>query len=135
MEYPKTVARLEQVGIFWHWVMDCCPLCGELHVHGGGRKLLGHRVAHCVERKEPGGYILVELVGLELAQVEILAGRDTLVIQAEREIAVGDILQVGDIKVEVTKATPLEDFGRFNWEVCIRGDVSKLRGRLTYIVG
>lgn len=64
-----------------------------------------------------------------------LAGRDTLVIQAEREIAVGDILQVGDIKVEITKAVPLEDFGRFNWEVCIRGDVSKLRGRLTYIVG
>ena len=40
----------------------CCPLCGKAHTHGGGAigspLLLGHRVAHCVKRIEPGGYVL-----------------------------------------------------------------------------
>jgi len=39
-----------------------CPLCGKAHIHGGGTigspLLLGHRVAHCVKRAEPYGYVL-----------------------------------------------------------------------------
>jgi hypothetical protein len=39
-----------------------CPLCGKAHIHGGGTigspLLLGHRVAHCVKRVEPYGYVL-----------------------------------------------------------------------------
>lgn len=53
----------------WQWVVECCPLCGEKHVHGGGpgdsdpRRCLGHRFAHCAEAELWAGYDLVEVVG------------------------------------------------------------------------
>lgn len=52
-------------GVFL-WVVKCCPHCGKTHVHGGGpgdgdpRRLLTHRVAHCVEGECFLGYDLVE---------------------------------------------------------------------------
>lgn len=28
-------------------IVECCPLCGERHLHGSGSEY-GHRVSHCV---------------------------------------------------------------------------------------
>jgi hypothetical protein len=54
----------------WTWVVAHCPLCTGRHIHGAGdgtnpRALLGHRVAHCVERVSLNGYVLVEVVPAE----------------------------------------------------------------------
>jgi len=63
-DYPKAQARLEQHRDGYLWVIDCCPLCGGKHTHGGGllfdepTEYLGHRVAHCGKVSEVGGYIL-----------------------------------------------------------------------------
>lgn len=56
----------------WTWVVAQCPLCAARHVHGAGygpdpHALLGHRVAHCIERVTLDGYVLVEAVPAEHA--------------------------------------------------------------------
>jgi hypothetical protein len=65
-KYPVAKAGLARDRDVWLWIVNPCPLCGRKHTHGGGsldgdpRRLLGHRVAHCTEKEEPGGYVLVE---------------------------------------------------------------------------
>lgn len=62
---PKAFVKLEQAQDCQWWILDCCPVCGEKHIHGGGpkgadpRDYLGRRSAHCSTGK-PTEYVLVE---------------------------------------------------------------------------
>jgi len=66
---PAAPAVLQRGRACWSWVVPRCPLCGKRHSHGGGaldrdpRRLLGHRVAHCVCPGVVGSYELVEAGG------------------------------------------------------------------------
>lgn len=64
---PDAKATLSEYDGVYIWTVHCCPLCGDKHVHGGGRvgennpyDFLAHRVAHCLNLG-PGnhGYVLV----------------------------------------------------------------------------
>src|ERR1700733_8010014 len=71
---PEALAVLERWANELKWVVRRCPLCRKRHVHGAGavgddpRKVLGHRVRHCLDRHlgrdrdraVPSGYILVD---------------------------------------------------------------------------
>lgn len=62
---PEAIVRLKAGRNVWLWIMDNCPYCGGSHQHGGGglgedpKRLLGHRITHCVSG-EGCGYYLVE---------------------------------------------------------------------------
>jgi hypothetical protein len=64
--YPIALARLKRMPDVYLWIVDRCPLCAKKHIHGGGsldgdpRRLLSHRVAHCLRPIEPAAYDLVE---------------------------------------------------------------------------
>ena len=72
--YPSAPAILVLGAGDWdfRWRVLYCPLCGRTHYHGGGslsgdpRRLLTHRVSHCLKRDLKGnarnvmGYILVD---------------------------------------------------------------------------
>jgi hypothetical protein len=67
-EFPEARARLE----IWpgdrrgkseqKWVVNCCPICGRRHIHGGGilgeddpRSYLTHRVKSCMPSNRQAG--------------------------------------------------------------------------------
>lgn len=71
-EIPDAVAHIKVVHErrqdVYLLVVDCCPLCGKRHTHGGGtdpeqvHTFLGHRSAHCFNDFTPGknrGYNLI----------------------------------------------------------------------------
>jgi len=55
---PIVTCRLVQSGRLA--VIDCCPYCGEKHLHAAGAD--GHRLAHCLRKTTPEarrlGYVL-----------------------------------------------------------------------------
>ena len=65
-KWPVAICHLETCDDCHLWIVDTCPICGGRHTHGGGTpdkdptRLLGHRVAHCLDDKGMGGYILKE---------------------------------------------------------------------------
>lgn len=66
-EFPEAPALLERAGKYFQWLIRSCPICKGMHHHGGGRvgddprRLLGHRVKHCLGRLgPPHGYILTD---------------------------------------------------------------------------
>ncbi len=67
-------ARLRKGTQIYQWIVPECPFCGERHFHGGGEtsgdplRLLGHRLAHCLD-PIGGGYHL-ERMAPRLAVVE-----------------------------------------------------------------
>ncbi len=44
------------------WVLLDCPHCHQRHTHGAGRDgtVDGHRVAHCLDRQDNPGYVIVK---------------------------------------------------------------------------
>jgi len=56
--------RVYPIGFNESQVYIVCPHCGEIHMHGRGRKpeyqYEGHRARHCVDH-ENNGYIIVRL--------------------------------------------------------------------------
>jgi hypothetical protein len=52
--FPFAPAELDFDGGRVVWRVARCPICGEVHVHGAGRRgedpraALGHRAAHCL---------------------------------------------------------------------------------------
>jgi len=51
MEFPKVEVKASFYRGSWSLIMECCPYCGEEHLHGGGKgeePMYGHRVSHCI---------------------------------------------------------------------------------------
>jgi hypothetical protein len=55
---PKVAAKLSKNKRTFEIL---CPYCGEIHTHGAGKdgNLYGHRLSHCINKHDNGGYDLV----------------------------------------------------------------------------
>jgi hypothetical protein len=91
-EFPLAQARLAIApgGETFDWLVDCCPICGRSHCHGGGlvgedpRRMLGHRARHCRDLKRATGGVVSRCMGYILVDAN-----PTRTLTMLREIGLG----------------------------------------------